>query len=791
MENIIEKSSIKMYEEDQCKYAIVVDRRRAIPEIKDGLKPIQRRILFGAFKDHLLTPKDKDKTVSLAGTVMKRYHPHGEGIDLSISTLIAWYKIKYPIMYGKGNWGSVSGSGPAAPRYTECALNEFGYDIYIDEIAQSPNIVNWLDTYKRNGEKEPEYLPAKIPMLLINGTFGIGVGLQVSIPSHNLVEVIEATKTLLKNPNADVVLIPDLCQGCDLVDTNWKSICDTGRGSFKVRGRITEETDKKGNVTLHIISLPDTISTKSVYESILDLIEKKQLPMVKDIFDSLSDDGRPDIIIKLKQGADINFVKQFIYDKTEVEHTVSVNFEAVAENGIDIKRYSYKEYLLSFIKQRMAMKFRLYCNKLQQAATRFHQIDAFVKVLESGEIDNIINMIKKSKKNDDDIMEYIIKKCNITDIQARFILSCNIGRLSYAHLAKYKEERVALKKEIDSCTPIVTGDSKLIRAEIENELNALENKYGDKRLCRVISKAEGAGIPNGSFKIVITEKNFIRKIPDGEKIGIVRHDNPKIILKVDNAENILIFDNKGKVFKLPVSKIPITDKTGAGTDIRILVRNLTADIITVYYEPIFNQIIKSGVKHYLIVLMKSNVIKKLDIEDFLNVNPSGLMYSKVKDNDEVVGVSLAPHNLDVVICSGKKALRYPIKEIPLLKRNAVGNKAFGSSDPINGMSIIYPDVSDIVVLTKSGKFNRISITSMDQKKRGQAGNNVIKLNPGDEIFNIFGVNENDVIRVVSSDIVEEVLVKDIKSSSTISKGIPMLKSKGIIIRADALKGVAK
>lgn len=795
-ERIVEHSSSEMYKQNMLRYSIGVNRRRALPEVRDGLKPVQRRVIFGAFKDGLIRPSLKDKSASLVGMVMKHYHPHGNtSIYETIVNLVSWYKTKIPLFYGKGNWGNVSGSGAAAERYTECALSNFGYETLCEELSKSKNIIDWIPTYKRNDDKEPEFLPAKVPLLLIEGSFGIGVGMTINVPSHNLIEVIEATRALLKNPNQEIILIPDLCQPCTIIDTDWRSICNTGRGSFKVRGKIVTETDKKGNYTLRIVSLPEMVTTTSVYEKILTMIEQKQLPMVKDIFNSLTKEGNekyakayPDIIINLKPGSDPEYVKQVIYAKTDVQKTVTVNFEAVDVNGIDTRRFSYRDYLLTFIDQRMNIKFRLYCNMLQQVKTRNHQVDAFIKVIESGEIDTIINMIRKQKTTDDNhIVEYIIKKCGLTDIQAKFIIGTNLSRLSIGHLNAYKAERKELENKIALYLAAVTDDGSIIKKEIDAELVEIAKKYGQPRICKVASIDEENQIPKGTFKIVITERNYIRKIPDVDKVGIVKKDNPKFILKVDNAESILLFDNKGKVFNLPVHKIPISDRTSVGTDIRILVKNLTSDIISVFYEPIFKNIIKCGNKHYLTVLTRSNTIKKLDIEDFLNVSPSGLMYSKVRDDDEVVGIALAAHNLDVVISSGKNALRTPLKEISLFKRNACGTKAMNTNDPINGLSIIYPDASDIVVITKNGKFNRFSINMLAPHSRGTKGSSVIKLDSNDEIFNIFGVNESDRIRLLTSEGVEEINVSDIKVKSKIAAGTKMMLSKGVIVRADVVR----
>ena len=214
----------------------------------------------------------------------------------------------------------------------------------------------------------------------------------------------------------------------------------------------------------------------------------------------------------------------------------------------------------------------------------------------------------------------MIKKVGITDLQAGFILATDIRRLSYGYLSKYKEEFKQLEKDKEVYRKAITDDGSIIMNEIDQELLDIEKRYGSPRTCKVISAKADLDIPKGIFKVVVTEKNYIRKIPDTDKVGIVRGDNPKFILRVDNTENVLLFDNMGKVFKLPIYKIPVSDRSNAGTDSRILVKNMTADIIAAYYEPSLKKVIEGKRKHYIVVVSKQNIIKKLDMEDFLNVN---------------------------------------------------------------------------------------------------------------------------------------------------------------------------
>lgn len=711
---------------------------------------------------------------------------HNSSIYGTMEPLANFFKCKVPLIAPKGNWGTVMGDDPAAMRYTEAGLSDFCFECVIGELKDSPNVVDWIPTFDRK-TKEPEFLPVKVPLLLVNGSFGIGVGMTVSIPPHNLVEVINETRKLIRDRNTEVVLVPDHCLPCNIIDADWKKISNSGSGSYRVRG-IVDITEYDKHPALIVRSLPDRVSTNVIVDKLNEMIEKKQLPMIKDIMDA-SANGVVEIIIQLRKGTDPYYVREVLYTKTKVQDTVSVNFMVV--HGTDPKRMSYKEYLLQFLEMRATTKFRLYCNKLQICLTRYHQLIAYIKILESGEIDNIINMVRKQNLVDDDyLIEYLIKKTGVTDLQAKYILNTDIRRLSKGYLNKYKEEFKQLEIEQAIYERAVTDDGSIIMSEIDKELEEIAKKYGRPRTCKVIKVSDDSNIPRGTFKVVITEGNYVRKIPDTDKVGIVKKDNPKFILRVDNAENILIFDNKGKVFKLPVYKIPVTDRNSLGTDIRVLQKNLTADIISVIYEPVLKKIAEGPRKHYLTVVSKLNSIKKLDIEDFLNVNVSGLLYSKVTPEDEIADVALVPIDFDVIIYSGRKALRVPTKSLPLFKRNASGSKAMNTKDMIEGLSVIYPDADNIIVITNKGKINRFLPQGMAVSERAKGGASVIKLDPGDSIFSIYGANKNDIIRVVTSDGIQEIPVSSVPLYASTAKGTKMINVKTCnIIRTDIIKGI--
>lgn len=728
-----------------------------------------------------------DQIVPMVGCNVPMICAHNSSLYSCMVPLTNWWKCKIPILRGQGNWGTIMGDGAAAERYTESCLSDFGYDCIISELKDAKYIVDWKDNYDRT-TSEPEFLPVKLPILLINGAFGIGVGLSTNIPTHNLNEVIDVTRKLIRDPNADFILVPDHCQPLTIYDTNWKEINETGYGKYTVRGMIEtyEETkgQHKGCPVIRVTSLPDNITTESVKLKVLDLIEKKQLPMIKDVYDASKITA--DFRVVLKKGSDPNYVIEVLYSKCSVQDSVSVNFEAV--DDINPKRFSYREYLLHFINFRATTKFRLYCNKYKDASTRCHKLETYIKVIESGEIDNIVAMVKKQDTINDTILEeYLIKRLNITDLQARFILTTDIRKLSKGYLKKYKEEFAETSKRMAMYKKAIMDDGKIIMNEIDTELAEIAAKYGSPRLCPIVSANEAKNIPSGTFKVVITEKNFIRKVPDNDKIGAVRKDNPKFVLRVDNAENILLFDNKGKAFKLPVHKIPLTEKGYAGTDVRVLIKNCTADIISVFYEPDIEKVVKGSRKQYMTIVTKNNIIKKLDVDDFLNVNLSGLMYSKIRDGeDEVAGIVICPADLDIVIYSKQKALRTHLSEIPLFKRNAAGSKAMSTSEEIEGISVVYPDTQYIVVLTSNGKANKFPIGGLSAHKRGTGGNNVIKLDGNDNIFTIYGACDNDVLKITTSEQILEVPVSEIKSKSGVASGQKVVNSKEIIVRCDLL-----
>lgn len=776
-EKILKRIAHEQYITDLALYTVATNLVRALPDVRDGLKPVARRILYAMMADEkAISASSKVKSAAVEGTVMKKYHPHS-GTYPTFKTLINPFEIKMPLMVGQGSFGTVSGEPASAQRYTECYLSPFGLECVCGALYNNNEVVDWNPTYD-NKYLEPRYLPVKVPLLLINGIVGgIGTGIKADLPTHNMREVIDATLKLIDNPKAPVVLIPDHCLPCEIIDTDWKNICNKGYGSYRARATMQVTYDKNDYPYITITSLP-TYGTNNVMEKIDEGIASGKFPQIIDVTDESRNDYGVRIVVKLKKGTDVEFVKNSLYKYTPCEQSFRVNFEAVL--GTDLVRLSYKEYLNLFIQFACDNKVKEYASQHYVISTRLHKLDAFIKVVSSNDIDKIINLIKNRNTNsDNELIELLINKYKLTDIQASYIINAQLKQLSKAYLLKYKDEFKNLSEK-EAYLESRISNGQLILEDVKAELISIRDKYSTLRICKVVKVSNIGNIPDGTFNIIITENNYIRKIGEHDAITTVKGDTPKFVYKVSNVENLILFDTKGRVFKLPIHKIPIMAKNDPGIDVKGVIKGLTADIVSVMYEPVIKKLANLKNRIYVAVLSELNAIKKLDIQDFINVPLSGITYSKIQPEDNIVSVQIVTDNMDVILYSDSRALRISSKDIVLLKRNTIGTLGMGGQHgPMEGMSTIYLDDSNptthIVVITKNGKVNKFLVSGFNRSQRNKAGSKVIDLAKGDSIKNIFGVSESNTISVLTTSGQVDIPVSSIQLSSSISKGAKMIK----------------
>lgn len=778
-ERIVDVNIQKQSEDDMREYSVYVARYRAVPSCIDGLKTVVRRILYCAAHD--FKGQGFIKTAAMMGQVIGRYNPHGDAsVHLAIRNMVNDFSTKYPTMDGSGSWGTKADPTPAAPRYNDCKISQFAKDVFVSDIDVDKRATDWQLNYD-NKIYEPVYLPAKIPTLLILGQMGIGVGVKSSIPSHNLGEVIDVTIKLMKNPNAKFCLIPDECMPCEIMNTDWNKINETGKGTYIAQG-IIEVGEYKGYPALYVKSLPDFTFYDSISETIIKLVDSKKMPYIQDLI-SLSKVDLNSVkaksifneVIVLKKGTDPNFVKEFLYANTDIRQTRQINLITIRDNKLC--HMNYRQYLLYFINFRRMTVERKLNAKLQYCKTMIHERIPYLKLLNSKDCDKIINTIRKQNGTDDKgLIEYLINKLKITPLQASYLIDIKLKNLSKGYLIRCKKKVEEYQAEVKKLMDILLNPDK-IDGYIINEMLEIKKKYNTPVLRKMISKAEATGIAPGTFKLVFTKKNFIKKIGEHEMIGSLGKDSLNFALVVDNTEDILVFSTLGKVFKIPVHKIPLTDRTSNGIDIRILNKYATSNICCAARYTTLENLAKSRYHNYIFIITNNGFIKKIDIDDVLTAPPSGLIYSKIDQDDYVKAMLFGPDKMDLLIYSENKVLRINPKQIPYLKRSTKGARASTATTKIEGMNFLLPHSTHLVVVTKSGMVNRIPLNIVPPQTRGKAGIRIIKLKKGDSIVSVQSVREESKLIVYEgSRNNTELNVSDIPITSTVSNGTKLLKS---------------
>lgn len=804
-ERIIQANILDDYTQCKAEYGIEVNTTRAVASIQDGLKAVARRNVQTAYELRAFdtyrykvnegTPEEEERTISgkgqfksarIVGDCLGKYHPHGDTSSYdNIKKNANDFEIPYPLFNGnESNWGNEYGDRQAAMRYTETKLTDFAMDCVIGDLKFCKEVVDYKDNFSYT-EKEIEAFPVLLGLLLVNGSFGIGVGIQCSVPSHNLNEVIDAHIALYDDPNAEVVLRPDSPMGCDIVDTNWKSISNTGYGKFIERAIM--HYDEKLNA-LVVTSLPELTYMGPIEQRIKDLIKEKKILDIVDLRygdpDNSKKRKRNDTekqpfryYIYLKKGSDPNYVMDFLYKNTNLQKTFTVSMEAVDDtdpSNIHKVHLSYKAYL-QFVNERVKMtKFRLYNHMIRDINTTYHMREAFIHILKTNKLDEYIELVRKQKTiSDAELRDIVVRKLGITPLQAKYILNIPTKKLSDGYLRQFIDDNKNLDTQLKYYESRIV-DEKLLIQDIKDELLKIKNKYGRPRKSKIINPSKVNGIPEGEFKLIITNTNFVKKIKPDDSLGNIKGDMVKAIMNVDNTKNVLLFDELGKVFKLPIHKIPVGDRSTNPLDIRTILKNCTSNINTVIYEPILEKVSRLKAYHYLVV-MTNRTIKKLDIADFLAVSPSGLKYTNLNDGDKVVSVEIIADGFDILTYSNNKALRFNIAEVPLQKRINAGMKIMDTTDAVEGLSVLSPNVSHIVVITEKGKVNKINVLALPLSNRAKAGSKVIKLSKGDYIRDIHGMNENDVLVVTTKEGVSELRLQDIPEGSSISTGKQMIK----------------
>ena len=795
MEKIIPRPISEEVKESYLDYAMSVIISRALPDIRDGLKPVARRILWTMWQDGLKAESKFKKSASVVGSTLARYHPHGDqAVYETIARLTQDFSLRYPLIKGQGNWGSIDGDSPASMRYTECKLAKIS-SLLLEDIEKET--VDWQNNYD-GSLKEPTVLPAKLPNLLVNGTIGIAVGMATNIPPHNLGEVIDGLVYFLDQPEAKIEEILKYIKGPDFPTGGYllgrkelKEIYTTGRGKIIIRGKVEVEEEKNKNYLL-ISEIPYQVNKAELVKKIALLGQEKIIEGIKNIRDESSREGLR-IIIELKKEVIPQKIINQLYKHTELQKAFHFNMVALVD-GIQPQTLSLREILSYYLKHREEVVLRRTSFDLKKAKERAHILRGLVKAI--GKIDQVIALIKKSKNIQEASLK-LQKFLKIDEIQAKAILEIKLQNLAKLEREKIENELKEKEKLIKKLEEILTSKEKL-KNIIKKELLEIKEKFADKRRTHFLDKEitplkEEDYLTEKEEIILLSKEGFIKRIPlvsfrsqkrGGQGIslfGSQNNDSIEKIVKTTTLSNLLFFTDKGKVYQIKTYQIPESARLAKGRAVlNFLEIGKEEKILAIlsYKEKIKEK------KKYLIIATKNGLVKKTPIEEFYNVRKNGLLAIKLNKNDSLVSAKFSSGE-DEILLTTKNGLsiRFKEKEIRPMARftSGVTGIKLKEGDEVISLVVVNQENknSDLLFLTSFGFAKRTKASQFRGQKRGGQGIKGIKLTKrnGNLVFVDILNQEESLIIATQKGMIIKTPLSSIRKISRQGQGVKAIKLK--------------
>jgi len=740
-------------------YAMSVIVSRALPDVRDGLKPVHRRILYGMWNIGLKANAKFRKSATVVGEVLGKYHPHGDSSVYDAMVRMAQdFSMRYPLVRGQGNFGSMDGDGAAAMRYTEAKLASVS-DEMLTDIEK--NTVDFAPNFD-GSHNEPRVLPAKLPNLLLNGTMGIAVGMATNIPPHNLTELSNAINHLIDNPDASVedlmqfVKGPDFPTGGIIYDKNdILTAYATGKGGVVLRGKAAIEEDNKNNFKIVIREIPYQVNKADLVEKIADLVKEKKIEGVRALRDESDKDGVR-IVIELKKDAYPKKILNSLYKHTNLQTTFHFNMLALVD-GIQPRVLTLKMILEEYIKHRQIVVKRRTEFDLAKAKNRAHILEGLMIALKN--IDEVIKTIKASK--DKEIAKNnLIKKFKLSEKQAVAILEMRLQSLANLERQKIEDELKEKLNIIKDLETILASVSKMKKI-VKDELIALTEKYGDERKTDVV--AHGIKefnfedlVPNEDTMVMMTRDGYIKRIePDNFKVqarggkGVVglttkEEDMVESMFTSKTHNDVLFFTTRGRVFQLKVYEIPQSSRTAKGTPVVNFLNLLSGENVS-YVLPLD----KAVFSKYLFFVTSKGLVKKVKIESFKNLRKNGLIAIKLKDDDKLVWVKPTSGSDHIQLISSKgQAIRFKEEDVRDMGRTAAGVRGIRlhANDRVIGMGVAKTDKEkkrnyQIITIMANGYGKRTDFKSYKVQGRGGSGIKTAKVtDKTGEITDAFLIN---------------------------------------------------
>lgn len=783
LENVMEESFFR--------YSMSVIIDRALPDVRDGLKPVHRRILHSMNVNGNRSNAKFVKSARIVGDVMGKYHPHGDSaIYDSMVRLAQPWSLRYPLVQGQGNFGSMDGDPAAASRYTEARLQKFSDEMLADIEKQT---VDFRDNYD-GSEQEPVVLPAKVPNLLLNGQIGIAVGMATNIPPHNLGELVDAAIELIDNKDAtiDDLLVhvkgPDFPTGATVYGgVPMKQAYLTGRGSVMMRAVATIEETKKGRHQIIVTEIPYGVNKASLVEKIAELYKDKKIS-ISDLRDE-SSRGKVRIVIEVKKDGYPKKVLNQLYKLTALQSSFNYNMLALVD-GIQPKILGIHEMLQEFVTHRQKVVRRRTEFELRKARERAHILEGYKIALDN--IDEVIRIIRASKTSEE-AQKNLISSFKLSEIQAQAILAMQLRRLTGLEREAIESELNELLKSIKRYEEILADENEIL-AIIKTELLEMKDKYGDERKSQIINHELGKFsdeelIPEEEGVVILTTENYIKRTSINDyrrqhrggkgKRGMTTKEEDVIdqLVPVNTHEYLLFFTNKGRVFRLKAYEVPAASLTAKGV--------AAVNLLQLQPEEKITSIIKLdrniAEDSYLFMATCKGTIKKTPLKDYANIRTNGLIAIKLDEGDELRWIKPTSGDSDVIVStSAGQAVRFNEKDARPMGRAARGVRGvrLRPNDQVVGMDVIDDDKANLLVISSNGYGKMTKVANFPSHKRGGVGIKaaVVTAKTG-PIISVRTIDEgaNEILLISKNGQAIRVGLKDVPSLGRTTQGVRIMR----------------
>lgn len=780
-------------------YAMSVIVDRALPDVRDGLKPVHRRILYSMWKEGLRATAKFRKCANVVGDVLGKYHPHGDtAVYDALARMVQDFSLRYPLIRGQGNFGSIDGDSPAAYRYTESKLaaiaEEMLFDIEKDTVDFRPNY--------DGSHQEPRVLPAKLPNLLLNGTLGIAVGMATNMPPHNLREVCDAAAALLDDPDIGAedlgkfVPGPDFPTGGIIYDKNAiRQAHATGKGGIVMRAKTEIVEEKAGNYQIIVSELPYQVNKATLIEKIAELVNEKKIEDIRDLRDESNKEGIR-VVIELKKDAYPKKVLNQLFKMTQLQDTFHVNMLCLVD-GIQPRVLNLKGILEEYVKHRQVVVRRRTQFDLDRAKERQHILEGLRIALLK--IDEVIATIKKSKDRDEARINLKIK-FQLSERQADAILEMRLQQLANLERLRVEQEYEEKTKLIAELESILNSDKKM-RGMIKEEVMTLREKYGDARRTQIVAHPIGEFsmedlIPKEESMVMITADGYIKRLPPdtfrtqgrGGKgvVGLTTKEEDRVdqLFTTNTHADVMFFTTRGRVFRTKTYELPEGSRTSKGQAIQNFLQLAPGEKVSTSFS--VNDVEDAK---FLVMATKQGTIKKCSLDKFENVRRSGLIAINLHEEDELEWVKPSAGDDEISLVTGSgQSIRFSEKDVRSMGRVAAGVRGINlkKNDRVVGMDVINPGAAkkgllELFTITENGLGKRTNLKEYKVQRRGGSGIRTARVTPktgsavGAYISNTD--DERDLIMISKKGIVIRVPFKSVPSLGRDTQGVRVMRFK--------------